>query len=116
MKRGLIAATFAALAMSGGALADDLTGSWKVSGDVAGNAVEVTCAFAGSGDKATSACGMDETPGPATPVTVEGKTVTWSWDATQAVLTFKGTLESDTAMKGDIEVSGVTGNFTATKQ
>jgi hypothetical protein len=32
------------------------------------------------------------------------------------VLTFKGNLDTDKSMKGDIETSGVTGTFTATKQ
>jgi hypothetical protein len=116
MKTGLCAAALAVFSISGVALADDVTGAWKVSGDVVGNAVDATCIFAGSGDKTTSACSMDATPGPAVPATVAGKDVTWSWDAGQAVLTFKGTLDTPKTMKGDIEVSGVTGNFTAAKQ
>ncbi len=102
--------------LSGAALADDVIGTWKISGDVVGNAVDATCVFAGSGDKATSTCSADTTPGAATPATITGKDVSWSWDAGQAVLTFKGTVDSQTSMKGDIEVSGVTGNFTAAKQ
>jgi hypothetical protein len=114
MKTILIAT--AACLVSSVALADDVSGKWKITGDVAGNAVDVTCVFAGSGDKATSSCSNDATPGPATPATVDGKDVTWSWDATQAVLTFKGKLDSDKAMKGDIEVSGITGDFTGVKE
>jgi hypothetical protein len=42
--------------------------------------------------------------------------VTWDWDAGQATLTFKGTMDTAKTMKGDIEVQGVTGSFTAAKQ
>jgi hypothetical protein len=115
MKMGLtISATV--LLISGVAGADDISGTWKVSGDVVGNAVDATCTFAGAGDKATSACSVEATPGLAAPATIAGNSVTWSWDAGQAILTFKGTLDSPTAMRGDIEVSGVTGDFTAAKQ
>ena len=54
--------------------------------------------------------------GPATPVKVAGKDATWDWDGGQAVLTFKGTLDTPKTMKGDIEVQGVTGSFTAAKE
>jgi hypothetical protein len=116
MKTGFIALTVAALSVSGMALADDVAGDWKITGDVVGNAVETVCTFAGAGDKMTAACTADGKAGTPAPLKVADKDVTWDWDAGQAVLTFKGKLDSDKSMKGDIEVSGVTGSFTAAKQ
>ena len=113
MKSGFLAVAFAAASVSGAALADDVAGAWKVSGDVVGNAVEAVCTF--DGGKATCK-GANGPAGAAAPVKVDGKTVTWDWDAGQAVLTFKGTLADAKNMKGDIEVQGVTGDFTAVKQ
>ena len=116
MKTGLFAVAVAAVSLSGAAFADDLTGAWKITGDVVGNAVEIGCTFAGAGDKTTAACGPAGKAGPATPVKVSGKDASWDWDGGQAVLTFKGTLDTPKTMKGDIEVQGVTGSFTAAKE
>jgi hypothetical protein len=112
MKSGFFAVAVAAASISGAALADDVTGSWKITGDVVGNAVETVCTFAG-GNATCTAGGKAGAPAPAK---VDGKTVTWDWDAGQAVLTFKGTMDTPKTMKGDIEVQGVTGDFTAAKQ
>ena len=116
MKTGFVALALAAFSMSGVALADDVTGAWKITGDVVGNAVETVCTFAGAGAKMTAACVAGDKASPAAPVTVSGKDVSWDWATDQATLTFKGKLDSDKSMKGDIEVSGVTGSFTAAKQ
>jgi hypothetical protein len=112
MKSGFFAVAFAAASFSGAALADDVSGAWKVTGDVVGNAVETVCTFAG-GNATCTAGGKAGAPAPAK---VDGKNVSWDWDAGQAVLTFKGTLTDAKNMKGDIEVQGVTGDFTAVKQ
>ena len=116
MKTGLFAVAFAALSFSGAAFADDVTGAWKVTGDVVGNAVDTVCTFATAGGKTTAACTADGKAGAAAPATVADKAVSWDWDAGQATLTFKGTLDTPKTMKGDIEVQGVTGSFTAAKQ
>ena len=116
MKVVFLAATIAALSFGGVALADGVDGAWKISGDVVGNAVDVVCTFATAGGKTTASCTADGKAGAAAPATIAGKDVTWDWDAGQAVLTFKGKLDSEKAMKGDIETSGVTGTFSATKQ
>jgi hypothetical protein len=116
MKAAFLAVTVAALSFGGVAMAAGVDGAWKITGDVVGNAVNTTCTFATASGKTTAACEIDGKAGAAAPATVTDKTVTWDWDAGQAVLTFKGTLDGDKAMKGDIETSGVTGNFTAAKQ
>ena len=103
----------AAISLSGAAFADDITGAWKVTGDVVGNALDTTCTFAGPADKTTATCVDKEgKAAAATPVTIAAKSVSWDWDAGQAVLTFKGTMDTPKTMKGDIEVQGATGNFT----
>jgi hypothetical protein len=114
MKTALLA--IAAVLFSGAAFADDLAGAWKISGDVVGNAIDAVCTFAGSGDKTTASCVGQSGPGAAAPVKIADKSVTWVWDAGEATLTFKGTMDTPKSMKGDIEVQGVTGSFTATKQ
>jgi hypothetical protein len=116
MKTALFAAAFAALSVSGAAFADDAVGAWKITGDVVGNAVNTTCTIAGAADKATASCTADGKAGPAAPAKISGKDVSWDWDAGQATLTFKGTVDTPKTMKGDIEVQGVTGSFTATKE
>jgi hypothetical protein len=53
---------------------------------------------------------------------VKGKDVSWKftveYEGTQYTLTFAGTLDSDTSIKGSISVdpSGADGDFTAKKQ
>ena len=116
MRAAFLAVAFAAVSVSGFAQAADVAGNWKISGDIVGNAVDVVCTFAGSGDKTTAACGPEGKPGAPAPAKVAGSDVSWDWDAGQAVLSFKGKLDSDKSMKGDIDTSGVTGSFTAVKQ
>ena len=112
MKTALFAVA-ATVLVSGSALAaDDVAGAWKISGDVVGNAVDTVCTLTAT----TAACKTGDKAGAASPLKVDGKNVSWDWDAGQATLTFKGTLDTPKSMKGDIEVQGVTGNFTATKQ
>ncbi len=116
MKTGIFAVALMAVSVSSAAFADDVAGKWKITGDVVGNAVETVCTFSGAAGALSSSCMAGDKPGPAAPVTVSGKDVTWDWATDQATLTFKGKLDTDKSMKGDIEVSGVTGSFTAAKQ
>ena len=112
MKTALIAIA-ATVLVSGSALAaTDVAGAWKISGDVVGNAVDTVCTLTAT----TAACNVYGKPGAASPLKVDGKSVSWDWDAGQATLTFKGTVDTPKTMKGDIEVQGVTGSFTAAKQ
>jgi hypothetical protein len=95
--------------------ADEVTGTWKVVGDVFGNDVETVCRFTTSPGFA-GACTADNRTAPATHVTLNGETLSWDWDAGRAVLSFKGALKSTTEMTGTIHVSFATGHFTAEKQ
>jgi len=112
MKTAVIAVVATVLASGSAFAADDVAGAWKISGDVVGNAVDTVCTLTAT----TAACNVDGKPGAASPLKVDGKSVSWDWDAGQATLTFKGTLDTPKSMKGDIEVQGVTGSFTAAKQ
>jgi hypothetical protein len=107
-----------ALVVSPVAHAADIVGAWKIHGSVFFNAVDTICHFkaAESGGGIVATCEYYGVPGDYTPATVTDKTAAWSWDAKQAVLAFQASFTSDTAMKGEIKVRGVTGSFTATKQ
>jgi type 1 fimbria pilin len=110
----------AAFAQDGGA---PVSGNWKVTGDVVGNAVELTCAFTQDGKKLTGSCRRpgsdkaDEIAGE-----VDDKKVTWKFDTSyngqSITLTFSGALDAPSKLKGGIDVQpyGVSGEFSATKE
>jgi hypothetical protein len=112
-----IALAFGLLTMR--AAAADLTGHWSFDGDVSGNSIRLECDLKQDGAKLEGVCksqGVDlklagEVNDPKVrfsyAVDYQGSTYT---------LYYSGTLESDVAMKGEIQVSGATGAFTATKQ
>jgi hypothetical protein len=106
----------AAFAVAGAASAADLSGTWAVKGDIAGNAVEPTCTFKQAGAALTGKCGAGDNAGDISNGAVSGKDVSWSWEAGGFTLAFKGTADSDTSIKGSIDVGGGTGTFTAAKQ
>jgi len=114
-KRMIIVAV-AAFAAAGGASAADLSGTWKVTGDVAGNAVEPTCTFKQEGALLSGKCGAGDNAGDISGGTVTGKDVAWSWEAGGFTLAFKGTADTDKSIKGTIDVGGGAGTFTAAKQ
>ena len=116
MKAFGLAFTVVALSVGGVAMADGIDGAWKISGDVLGHAIDADCTFANATGKTSVTCVIDGKTAAATPATVAGQDVSWDLGGGQVTLTFKGKLDSDKTIKGDIEVSGVTGTFTATKQ
>ncbi|MES1261064.1 MAG: hypothetical protein ABUS49_04940 [Acidobacteriota bacterium] len=103
-------------------LAADVTGHWILEGDVSGNPVNLDCRFKQNGVKLEGAC--KSTNGD---VTVAGEVagevsdpkVRFSYavdyQGTTYTLYYSGTLESDSAMKGDIQVNGTPGTFSARK-
>ncbi len=112
-----------ALAQGGAAPAASVAGTWKVTGDVVGNPVELVCTFAQEEKKLTGSCkeaGSDKQ----NPLTgeVDDKKVSWKFDTTfngqSITVSLAGTLESDTRLKGGIDVQpyGVSGDFTAAKE
>ena len=99
-------------------LAADISGSWTLTGDVVGNPINMKCAFTQDGAKITGNCSgaLGDTP---TTGSIAGDKVTFrhTVQRDQAYeLTYFGTLDAaGTSMKGEIAVSGVTGEFSATK-
>jgi hypothetical protein len=96
--------------------AADVSGSWKVDGDVAGNPVQFECVLKQDGEKLSGTAVLQ---GRDTPMTgsVKEKTVVFEFDTDGGYhLVFTGTLADDGALKGSIEVAGASGTFTAKKQ
>jgi hypothetical protein len=109
---GLLAAA-ASLALA------DVSGDWKLEGEIAGVRINRTCALKQEGSRLSGKC-----KGAANEVELSGevaaKNVTWKYDTdymgTKLTLTYQGILESETTIKGTIAAAEVTGSFTATKQ
>jgi hypothetical protein len=88
-------------------------GAWSFSGDIVGNAVDLKCTFKRDGDKLSGTCAYSNAG--ESPITgaVAGNKVTFQNQAGGYDLTYTGTLDdAGTSMKGEIAVSGVTGQFT----
>ena len=94
-------------------------GNWTFTGDVAGNAISMKCAFKPDAGKLSGTCTYTEFGARPTTGSVAGDKVTFqnqvqrdqSYD-----LTYNGTLDpAGTSMKGDIAVAGITGSFSGTK-
>jgi hypothetical protein len=119
----LLALSAAPALAQGGDSAASVAGTWKVTGDVVGNPVELVCTFAQDGKKLTGSCREDGSD-KANALTgeVDDKKVSWKFDTTfngQGItLTLAGTLESPAKLKGGIDVQpyGVSGDFTAAKE
>ncbi len=111
------------LTLAGGPiLAAGLTGDWKVDGDVSGNQVAFVCSLKQEDAKLSGKC-VSGTGSIDSAVTgkVDGKNVTFQFDfdynGMALTMAFAGTLESDAAMKGNIDVMGAAGGpFTAVKK
>jgi hypothetical protein len=100
-----------------------LSGTWKVSGDVVGNAVDLVCTFNQDGKKLAGSCRQagaekaNEIAGE-----VDDKKVTWKFDSEyegrKITLTFTGALDASSQLKGGIDVQpfGVSGDFSAKKE
>jgi type 1 fimbria pilin len=116
----LLLALLAAPAVAQG---DSVSGTWKVTGDVVGNAVDVVCTFTQDGKKLTGTCkpaGAEKASDAAGEVSE--KKVTWKFDTQYEgqpiTLTFTGTLGDNSQLKGDIDVQpyNVSGTFEAKKE
>jgi len=97
----------------------DITGGWKITGDVVGNAVAADCSLKQDVAAVNGTCTINGAT-PAVTGQVAGKAVTFQFPVThqgqEYTLVFKGTPAVETGdLKGNIEVAGVTGTFTAAK-
>jgi hypothetical protein len=106
-------------AMASSSPVRDISGSWRITGDVVGNAIDMKCALKAEGAKLSGTCtyqGLGDAP---TIGSIAGDKVTLQNSIQREQmydLTYNGALDSTgSAMKGDIAVAGVTGTFSGTK-
>lgn len=113
----LICATFLAATA---ALAADVSGTWKFSGDVAGNPIDEACTMKQDGNKLSGSCtgrnGKVEATGD-----VDGQKMVikhpGEYEGTKFTVTYSGTIAADGSWKGtvDVDAFGVSGDATAKK-
>jgi hypothetical protein len=104
------------------ALADDVSGVWKVNGQIADHIITPTCTLKQADKEISGNCKVDADHTLDVKGSVNDKQVTWKYDqeyeGTVYTLTYAGTLDSDTSMKGTVtaDPSDSSGDFTAKKQ
>jgi hypothetical protein len=104
------------------ALADDVSGVWKVNGQIADHIITPTCTLKQADKEISGNCKVDADHTLDVKGNVNDKQVTWKYDqeyeGTVYTLTYAGTLDSDTSMKGTVtaDPSDSSGDFTAKKQ
>ncbi len=118
MKKLICLLVFASLP----AWADDFSGVWKVDGLIADQPVTPTCTLKQTEDRISGSCKVDADHTLSVEGSVKEKQVTWKYDqeyqGTVYTVTYTGTLESSTSIKGTLtaDPSDSTGDFTAKKQ
>lgn len=118
MGLGLLTAVMMALAPAAPA---SVAGTWNLATNVQGNTGTPTCTFKQEAEKVTGSCstpdgGQAEVSGEVADSKVTFRYVI-NWEGNPLTLVFSGTLDTDTTMKGAIDVQpmNVPGEFTATK-
>jgi hypothetical protein len=102
--------------------ADDLSGVWKVDGSIADHPITPTCTLKQTDKQISGSCKVDADHEQNVEGSVNEKQVTWKYDqeyeGTVYTLTYSGTLDSSTSIKGTVtaDPSDSTGDFTAKKQ
>ncbi len=105
----MILAAAAALLAPGLALADDLSGTWKINADAGGQAMTIHCNFVQKENALGGTCGLDgvdDKPAPLTGV-VDGLNAKWAYD-----VAFNGE-QMHIAYSGNVEGTTITGNMNA---
>jgi hypothetical protein len=105
------------------AFAADFSGVWKVDGSISDHPVTPTCTLKQADNLVTGTCTLLDGDHTAD-VTgeVKEKQLTWrykvTYEGTTYTLTYVGTLDSDTSIKGSVtaDPSDTDGDFTAKKQ
>src|SRR5262252_5883870 len=122
MKTLLLSAAAAVLLTPAVAAAADLTGTWKIDLDIAGGTYHAVCKMTEMGPALSGTCsgGADNDPQTALTGTVDGTAAKFAYDITYngqpMHVAYTGTVKSDTAMDGAVDVQIAQGTFTATKQ
>lgn len=120
MKKLLAASTllFAASAFAAGA--PNLTGSWTLHNNIAGNESDQSCKFVLADNKLTGSCKSQEDKDLAVTGTIDGNKLTFKYESdyngTPLTLSYTATLDDSGKVAGTVEVQpfGVSGDFTAT--
>jgi hypothetical protein len=118
MKRIIVLLLFTSIP----ALADDVSGVWKVDGSIADHPIVATCTFKQAETHISGTCKVDPDLTLDAKGEVTDKQVKWTYsqehEGTVYTLTYTGTLDSASSMKGSIAVdpSDSEGDFTARKQ
>jgi hypothetical protein len=118
MKRLIALLLFASLP----ALADDVSGVWAVNGSIADHPITPTCTLKQTDKQISGSCKVDADHVLSVEGSVKEKQVTWKYDqeyeGTVYTLTYIGSLDSDTSIKGTVtaDPSDTSGDFTAKKQ
>ena len=122
--RKVIICLFVAICLP--ALADDVSGVWKVDGTVADTPVNATCTLRQTNTAISGNCKVsgEKTAGQTPDIKgeIKDKQVTWTYqiedEGTLYTLEYTGTLDSATSIKGSILVdpSDSKGEFAAQKQ
>ena len=104
------------------ALAEDVSGVWKVNGQIADHTITPTCTLKQEEKQISGNCKVDADHTLDVKGSVSDKQVTWKYDqeyeGTVYTITYTGTLDSDTSIKGTVtaDPSDSSGDFTAKKQ
>jgi hypothetical protein len=113
MRPILIALVAAAVSASGAHIA----GIWRLTGRIADVAIDRVCTIEQTEGKIQGPC-KNQAGETALSGEVNGDSITWKYEAkyegATVVLLFKGTIESDSVMKGTITASDTAGNNTTT--
>ena len=118
MKRLIPLLLFASLP----AFADDFSGVWVVNGSIADHPITPTCTLKQTDKQISGSCQVDADQVLGVEGSVKEKQVTWKYnqeyEGTVYTLTYTGTLDSNTSIKGTVtaDPSDTSGDFTAKKQ
>ena len=100
--------------------AADVSGNWKISGTVGEYPINLTCNLKANGANLTGTCKGGDRPDRAVTGEVSGQKVHFQYeieyDGNKMTVSYAGTLQSDSSMKGSVEVSGTSGEFTGKKE
>ena len=95
--------------------AADFAGTWTLTGDVQGNAVNLNCAVKQTAEGALSGqCQVNGTESTEISGTTKDAAVNFSFTVAGYTLTYSGKVNGD-AVSGDIAVAGTTGTFSGTR-
>jgi hypothetical protein len=100
--------------------AADISGVWKVEGNISGTDVSPVCTFKQADNKLSGACKLPQAGDAVVTGQLDGNKVTWQYEVdyqdVHYVLVYSGVLDSDTSMKGGFAVGGGESTFIAKKQ